>query len=88
MICGLYAYLGLSNPLTLLSFRFLFCGNSSLCELECITRNLPDVAFNVFNRLKNYLIRLAFLTVYIFIVETGTQIKFLKIVMQLQRLDV
>jgi hypothetical protein len=45
-------------------------------ELECITRNLPDVALNMFLRLK-YLIRLAFLTVFTFIFHSGTQIIFL-----------
>lgn len=85
-------YLGLIDPLTLFNFHVTaFCSPATLhsVELGCITSNLPDVAFNVFHRLKYYLIRLTFLTTYNFIFRTGTQIKFFfLIVMHLQRLDV
>ena len=76
---NVYAYLGSIDPLTLFNFQVIaFCSATTLhfVELECITSTLPDVAFNVFHRLKYYLIRLAFLTIYNFIFQIGTQIKF------------
>jgi hypothetical protein len=79
-----YAYLGLIDHLTLFNFHVItFCSTETLhsVELECITSNLPDVAFKVFHRLKFYLFRLAFLTTNNFIFHTWTQIKFFFIVM-------